>query len=62
MSARNSAAATLLTTELTAMGWTDPEPVAVLLVAATAETALLELDAQSPRPDLRAALLRIARP
>ncbi|MGC4988454.1 TetR/AcrR family transcriptional regulator [Nocardia salmonicida] len=62
VSARNSAAATLLTTDLTAMGWTDPEPVAVLLVAATAETALLELDTQSPRPDLRAALLRIARP
>ncbi|MFC9475134.1 TetR/AcrR family transcriptional regulator [Nocardia sp. NPDC056952] len=61
VSARNSAAAGLLATDLTAMGWSDAAPVAVLLVAAIAETALLELDAQSPRPDLRAALLRIAR-
>ncbi|MFE1594579.1 TetR/AcrR family transcriptional regulator [Nocardia sp. NPDC058705] len=59
---RNSAAATLITTDLTAMGWSDAAPVAVLLVAAIAETALLELDSQAPRPDLRAALLRIARP
>lgn len=60
--ARNAAGATLITTNLTAMGWSDPAPVAVLLVAAIAETALLELDARSARPDLRAALLRIARP
>ncbi|MEU4648437.1 TetR/AcrR family transcriptional regulator [Nocardia fluminea] len=61
VNARNSAAAGLLATNLMAMGWSDATPVAVLLVAAIAETALLELDSQSPRPELRAALLRLAR-
>ncbi|MFD3748229.1 TetR/AcrR family transcriptional regulator [Nocardia sp. NPDC058633] len=60
--ARNTAAAALVAGNLAEMGWSDAEPVAVLLVAAIAETALLELDAQSARPDLRAALLRLARP
>ncbi|MFC4123974.1 TetR/AcrR family transcriptional regulator [Nocardia rhizosphaerae] len=58
---RNAAAAALLVADLRAMGWSDPEPVAVLLVAAIAETALLELDAAAPRADLRTALLRLAR-
>lgn len=60
VAARNAAAANLLTADLTALGWTDPAPVAVLLVAAVAETALLELDSSAPRPDLRSALLRLA--
>ncbi|WP_278260888.1 TetR/AcrR family transcriptional regulator [Nocardia sp. AG03] len=61
VSARNATAADLLRADLAALGWDDPHPVAVLLVAAIAETALLELDAAAPRPDLRAALLRLAR-
>ncbi|MGW4631421.1 TetR/AcrR family transcriptional regulator [Nocardia sp. NPDC004415] len=61
VSARNATAADLLRTDLAALGWDDPRPVAVLLVAAIAEIALLELDAAAPRPDLRAALLRLVR-
>lgn len=61
VAARNAAAAELLRADLEALGWADPEPVAVLLVAAIAETALLELDVAEPRSDLRAGLLRLAR-
>ncbi|MEV0433056.1 TetR/AcrR family transcriptional regulator [Nocardia sp. NPDC050413] len=57
---RNALAADIATQDLTAIGWPDPHPVAVLLIAAIAETALLELDATAPRPDLRAALLGLA--
>ncbi|SUD47875.1 Bacterial regulatory proteins, tetR family [Nocardia otitidiscaviarum] len=59
---RNRQAADVLTADLTALGWSDPEPIAVLLVAAIAETALMELTDRGPRPDLRAALLRLAAP
>ncbi|MFD4431973.1 TetR/AcrR family transcriptional regulator [Nocardia sp. NPDC058497] len=59
VAARNATAAALLTTDLIAIGWPDPDPVAVLLVAAIAETALQELDASAPRPDLRQALVRL---
>ncbi|WP_280302053.1 TetR/AcrR family transcriptional regulator [Nocardia neocaledoniensis] len=61
VAARNADAAALLTADLVAMGWRRPEPIAVLLVAAIAETALLELDAPGPRADLRDALLRLVR-
>ncbi|MFF0545069.1 TetR/AcrR family transcriptional regulator [Nocardia thailandica] len=60
VASRNAAAAELAAADLAAIGWSDPAPVAVLLVAAVAETALLELDAGGVRPDLRAALLRLA--
>lgn len=60
VASRNATAANLLLADLVAMGWTDAEPVAVLLVAAIAETALLEMDQPAPRTDLRTALLRLA--
>ncbi|WP_306359915.1 alpha/beta fold hydrolase [Nocardia sp. CC227C] len=57
---RNRQAADVITEDLSAIGWTDPEPVASLLVATIAEAALMELVDRSPRPDLRDALLRLA--
>ncbi|KAF0847555.1 TetR/AcrR family transcriptional regulator [Nocardia caishijiensis] len=57
---RNALAADIAAEDLTAIGWPDPHSVAVLLIAAIAETALQELDADAPRTDLRAALLRLA--
>ncbi|MGS2807812.1 TetR/AcrR family transcriptional regulator [Nocardia sp. MW-W600-9] len=58
---RNATAATLVTADLTAMGWHDPAPIATLLVAAIAETALRELTESAPLPTLRGALLRLVR-
>ncbi|MEV0058314.1 TetR/AcrR family transcriptional regulator [Nocardia sp. NPDC050718] len=58
---RNATAAALVTADLTAMGWDDPTPIATLLVAAIAETALQELATTTPSPPLREALLRLVR-
>ncbi|ATL68389.1 TetR/AcrR family transcriptional regulator [Nocardia terpenica] len=60
VAARNREAATILTDDLAAIGWQQPEPLATLLVAAIAETALIELTAGAPRRDLRDAVLRLA--
>jgi hypothetical protein len=46
--------------DLVALGWSRPEPIAVLLVAAVAEIALLELTAGKPDKRLRSGLLRLA--
>ncbi|MBF6357716.1 TetR/AcrR family transcriptional regulator [Nocardia higoensis] len=59
---RNEQAAQVLTADLAAVGWHHPEPLAVLLVAAIAETALIELADGRPRDDLRDAILRLATP
>ncbi|MFD0360898.1 TetR/AcrR family transcriptional regulator [Nocardia sp. GCM10030253] len=59
---RNHQAAQLITDDLTALGWTAPEPIAVLLVASIAEIALAELTAAERRDDLRDAVLRLSRP
>ncbi|WP_067859756.1 TetR/AcrR family transcriptional regulator [Nocardia shimofusensis] len=59
---RNQQAAQLLTADLAAIGWRDPEPLAVLLVAAIAETALIELADGRRRDDMRTAIQRLARP
>ncbi|MGE2815269.1 TetR/AcrR family transcriptional regulator [Mycobacterium heidelbergense] len=60
VAARNESAATLIAPDLTALGWTPPEPIAVLLVAAVAEIALVELANAKPDKQLRRALLRLA--
>lgn len=60
VAARNHSAATLMMPDLQALGWASPEPIAALLVAAIAEIALVELDAQHCDDELRAALLRLA--
>lgn len=60
VAARNATAAALITADLTAISWQDPTPIATLLVAAIAETALHELTTTSPHPPLREALLRLA--
>ena len=60
VAARNESSATLILPDLVALGWTPPEPVAVLLVAAVAEIALLELAAGKRDKQLRRGLLRLA--
>ncbi|MGW4714415.1 TetR/AcrR family transcriptional regulator [Nocardia sp. NPDC004260] len=60
VAARNRQAALIITDDLAAAGWDDPEPVATLIVAAIADIALAELTASRTRPDLRAALVRLA--
>jgi AcrR family transcriptional regulator len=60
VAARNESAAHLLLPDLVALGWSRPEPIAVLLVAAVAEIALLELAAGKPDKALRNGLLRLA--
>ncbi|MFD8246817.1 TetR/AcrR family transcriptional regulator [Nocardia sp. NPDC059691] len=60
VAARNRQAALVITDDLAAAGWADPEPVALLIVAAIADIALAELTASRTRPDLRAALVRLA--
>jgi AcrR family transcriptional regulator len=60
VAARNDSSATLILPDLVALGWTPPEPVAVLLVAAVAEIALLELAAGKRDKHLRRGLLRLA--
>ena len=46
--------------DLVVLGWTTPEPIAALLVAAVAEIALVELDAGHRDDALRYGLLRLA--
>ena len=60
VAARNDSAATLIMPDLLALGWTPPDPIAALLVAATAEIALVELDAGHRDNALRRGLLRLA--
>jgi AcrR family transcriptional regulator len=60
VAARNGDAATLITPDLLALGWTPPEPIAALLVAALAEIALVELEAGQRDNALRRGLLRLA--
>jgi hypothetical protein len=60
VAARNATAATLLLPDLVALGWSQPEPIAALLVAAVAEIALLELAAGKPDKALRSGLIRLA--
>ena len=57
---RNNTAATLLLPDLVALGWSRPEPIAALIVAAVAEIALLELAAGKPDKVLRNGLIRLA--
>ncbi len=60
VAARNESAATLMLPDLTALGWARPESIAVLLVAAIAEIALLELAAGNRDNELRRGLIRLA--
>jgi AcrR family transcriptional regulator len=60
VAARNESAATLVLPDLEALGWAPPGPIAVLLVAAVAEIALVELANGKPDKQLRRALLRLA--
>jgi len=60
VAARNETAATLLLPDLVALGWSRPDPIAALLVAAVAEVALLELAAGKPDKALRNGLIRLA--
>jgi hypothetical protein len=60
VAARNQTAATLIVPDLEALGWASPEPVATLLVAATAEIALIELATGQRDKQLRHGLLRLA--
>ena len=60
VAARNESSAALLLPDLVALGWSPPEPIAALLVAAIAEIALLELAAGKHDNDLRRGLLRLA--
>jgi AcrR family transcriptional regulator len=60
VAARNESSATLVLPDLVALGWAPPEPIAVLLVAAVAEIALLELAAGKRDNALRRGLLRLA--
>lgn len=60
VAARNESAARLMLPDLEALGWTSPEPIAALLVAAIAEVALMELAAGHPDDALRRGLLRLA--
>jgi AcrR family transcriptional regulator len=60
VAARNQTAATLILPDLEALGWPAAEPVAKLLVAATAEIALIELATGKRDTQLRRGLLRLA--
>ena len=60
VAARNDGAAALITPDLMALGWSPPEPIAALIVAAVAEIALVELAAGERNDELRYALLRLA--
>ncbi|WP_077097134.1 TetR/AcrR family transcriptional regulator [Mycobacterium terramassiliense] len=60
VAARNQSSATLILPDLAALGWAPPEPVAVLLVAAVAEIALIELAGGKRDKQLRRGLLRLA--
>jgi len=60
VAARNESAAALVLPDLVALGWSPPEPIAALLVAAVAEIALLELAAGKRDNQLRNGLLRLA--
>jgi AcrR family transcriptional regulator len=60
VAARNESSATLILPDLAALGWVPPKPVAVLLIAAVAEIALIELAAGKRDKQLRRALLRLA--
>jgi AcrR family transcriptional regulator len=60
VAARNETAAALVLPDLVALGWSRPEPIAALLVAAVAEIALLELAAGKPDKVLRNGLVRLA--
>ncbi|MGA7052838.1 MAG: helix-turn-helix domain-containing protein [Mycobacterium sp.] len=60
VAARNDSAAALIMPDLVVLGWTPPEPIAALLVAAVAEIALVELDAGHRDKALRGGLLRLA--
>ncbi|MFF2557857.1 TetR/AcrR family transcriptional regulator [Nocardia sp. NPDC058058] len=53
---RNRLFAAMIGPDLSELGWSDPAPVALLVIAMVAETALAELYSAGPRPDLRAAL------
>ena len=50
----------MLLPDLIELGWSRPEPIAALLVAAVAEVALLELAAGKPDKALRNGLIRLA--
>jgi AcrR family transcriptional regulator len=60
VAARNESSAALVLPDLVALGWSRPQPIAALLVAAVAEIALLELAAGKPDKVLRSGLLRLA--
>jgi AcrR family transcriptional regulator len=60
VASRNETGASLLLPDLIALGWSRPEPIAALIVAAVAEIALLELAAGKPDEVLRDGLLRLA--
>ncbi|QKT07973.1 TetR/AcrR family transcriptional regulator [Gordonia sp. X0973] len=53
---RNADAAALIAADTAAIGWAAPEAVATMAVAMVAETALVELYDDAPRPDLRGAI------
>jgi TetR/AcrR family transcriptional regulator, transcriptional repressor for nem operon len=60
VASRNAAGAALLTPDLLALGWTPPEPISALIIAAVAEIALVELDAGQRDDGLRRGLIRLA--
>jgi AcrR family transcriptional regulator len=60
VASRNESAAARILPDLVALGWSRPEPIAALVVAAVAEIALLELAAGKRDNALRRALLRLA--
>jgi AcrR family transcriptional regulator len=60
VAARNESSAALVLPDLEALGWSPPGPIAVLLVAAVAEIALIELAAGKRDSGLRRGLLRLA--
>lgn len=57
---RNESSARLVLADLAALGWSRAEPIAALLVAATAEIALLELAGGGRNEELRRGLVRLA--
>jgi AcrR family transcriptional regulator len=60
VAARNDGNAALMLPDLEALGWAPPKPIAVLLVAAIAEIALVELAAGKRDKALRRGLIRLA--
>jgi TetR/AcrR family transcriptional regulator, transcriptional repressor for nem operon len=60
VASRNTAGAALVTPDLLALGWTPPEPISALIIAAVAEIALVELDAGQRDDALRRGLIRLA--